>query len=109
MLEKLRMGGLRKNSYRIQLNGWKVSLHNPTKLRMGNYNSHSPTTSGCGVGLRNKGDTLGKTVKNREDTFRKLKDVEFTTPGERLMSFDVKTLFPSIPVKKAFLYLEESV
>lgn len=33
--------------------------------------------------------------------------MEFTTPNERLVLFDVKTVFPSTPTNETFLYLED--
>lgn len=41
------------------------------------------------------------TIRNRDDLIRKLKDVKFTTPDGRLVSFHVELLFLSIPMKEA--------
>lgn len=46
-----------------------------------------------------------KSIRNREDLIRKLKDGERTSPYERVVSFDVEALFPGIRAKEALLYL----
>lgn len=43
------------------------------------------------------GTTRNKTIRNREDLIRKLKDMEFMTPHEQLVTFVVGGLVSKYP------------
>lgn len=48
-----------------------------------------------------------RTVRNYKDFVNKVQNVKEIEEDEVLVSFDVKALYPSIPVKEALMYLEE--
>lgn len=56
--------------------------------------------------FQNYDEPEGKSVKNTFDFVEKMKDVRMG-PNDLLVSFDVEALFPSIPIDKALLLLDE--